>query len=785
MRNSVNQTVECTLFRTAFDTTSYTPVTLGGYFDDVVSGKYKRSVENVRALVAAGNQEGAKACKKNLSLLVAGGRMEGGRKREHLVDYSGCVVGDLDHVSGSPSELLGRAKELPYVKAGHISPSGTGLKLFVLVDSDMEHHAQAFAVVSRLLETDLPGVKVDPSGKDPNRGCFVSYDPSAFYKEASEVVNVPIGPDKADVFSEAEPRSLANYIDKFETGNPFSDGGRHSYVVKLASALNSAGFGESEVVAECLYRYAAPGFSEKEILATVSDIYRRYRSAHGSNPYRQSIGQATKKSIKSIKNLTPIPETGLSDEGATLGPDFEPGESDFPHFGKSLLADLPNLLADTLKPAVDDTEHDLMLLAALTMTSTALPGVTGLLRKEVCYAPFYTLAIGPSGSGKGCVSQVHKLVKPWQRRVFDNSFRKVEEYKVKKEAWELYKQQQRQSKVKKIPGNPPENPQPVQQMQLHVGGYTTTARLIEQLEANAPYASLLFETELESVNNTMSQDFGGYGYILNQAFHHERVSCASKTNGTFVAETPRLGMFVTGTPGMFSQLVPSTESGLYSRLLIYRIAGGSAYHGLTASDDVFQNAFYFDDLGVRMLEIAEFLEKSPTFVSFTDCQRKRLDRYFEREYYNVRVFGNEDVTSVVLRHRLIIFRIAMVLTALRKGEARVDERHRSITDNDFEIAFHIGTVCLRHSLLVSTTMKHSDTEIHFKVPTALSDLFASMPDRFKTAELLAEAGVRRLSRASVFRMLKKAQEYGLLLSLGAGYYEKTVSGKDIATSEKG
>ena len=39
MRNSVNQTVECTLFRTAFDTTSYTPVTLGGYFDDVVSGK--------------------------------------------------------------------------------------------------------------------------------------------------------------------------------------------------------------------------------------------------------------------------------------------------------------------------------------------------------------------------------------------------------------------------------------------------------------------------------------------------------------------------------------------------------------------------------------------------------------------------------------------------------------------------------------------------------------------------------------------------------------------------
>ena len=157
----------------------------------------------------------------------------------------------------------------------------------------------------------------------------------------------------------------------------------------------------------------------------------------------------------------------------------------------------------------------------------------------------------------------------------------------------------------------------------------------------------------------MQLRMSGYGYILNQAFHHERVSCASKTNGTFLAENPKLGMFVTGTPGMFSQLVPSTESGLYSRLLIYRIAGGGAYRGLTSSDNDPANASYFDELGGRMQAIAEFLDKSPTFVSFTDRQRKKLDRYFEREYYNVRVFGNDDITSVVLRHRLIIFRIAI------------------------------------------------------------------------------------------------------------------------------
>ena len=305
MRNPINQDVECTLFRTAFDTLSYTPSALSSYFADVVNGKYKQPVENVRALVASGRQEEASACKKNLPLLVAGGRMEGGRKREHLAGYSGCVTGDLDHVPGSPAELLARARELPYVKAGHISPSGTGLKLFVLVDSDMEHHEQAFAVVSRLLEADLPGTKVDPSGKDPNRGCFVSYDPTAFYKEVAEVVNIPVAPDQTDVFTQAEPRSLSNYIDKFEMNNPFTDGYRHSYVVRLASALNSAGFSQAEVTAECLYRYTAPGFGEKEILTTVADIYRRYRTAHGSKNWCPPTAPDGLPSVTSVKSVTP------------------------------------------------------------------------------------------------------------------------------------------------------------------------------------------------------------------------------------------------------------------------------------------------------------------------------------------------------------------------------------------------------------------------------------------------------------------------------------------------
>ena len=709
----------------------------------------------------------------------------GGRKLEHMVRYSGCICIDLDDVLLPPEQILSQAVQLGYVKAGHISPSHTGNKLFVLVDSDQEHHLQAFEQVRAMIEKDLPGVTVDISGKDANRGCFASYDPDAFYKEVAEVVHVPqetvpVAKKAPAVRASSYPdNSLSNYIDKFEANNPFAGGGRHSFVLKLASALNSAGFDENEVMAECLRRYVEPGFAEKEIRGIVSDVYRRYRSSHGSNPWCTPTASTGQKSLTSVTSLTPISENPTTEGESPLGFDIDPDEVGLPHFDRAVIDRFPGLLSDVLKVAADDREYDLMLLSSLTVLSTIMPGVSGMLKKQLYKPPFYTLIIGPSGSGKGCINVVRKLADPWQDYIFDISKAKVKEYEEQKELSDNYKAQVRAAKGKKPVGLPPEEPVPVCQKRLHMSGYTTTARMIEQLDVNSPYASFLYETELESVNNTIMQDFGGYSYVLNQAFQHERIGCSSKTNGTSFIEFPELGFLATGTPGMLLKLIPSTESGLYSRLLIYRITGRADYQPLTSVDGTMCSVRYFERLGQRVLDMAVHLEKSPTFVVFSDKQRKRLDRYFEREYNNVRVFGNDDVASVVLRHRLIIFRIAMTLTGIRKGETKGTAEEIEILDDDFDIAFHIGTRCLSHSLLVSTSLKHSDTNQRHKLPDAQVDLFDVMPDEFKTSDIIDEAGVRGISRSSVFRMLKKAQEYSLVVLVSTGYYRKTEKGKNV------
>ena len=709
----------------------------------------------------------------------------GGRKLEHMVRYSGCICIDLDDVLLPPEQILSQAAQLGYVKAGHISPSHTGNKLFVLVDSDQEHHLQAFEQVRAMIEKDLPGVTVDISGKDANRGCFASYDPDAFYKEVAEVVHVPqetvpVAKKAPAVRASSYPdNSLSNYIDKFEANNPFAGGGRHSFVLKLASALNSAGFDENEVMAECLRRYVEPGFAEKEIRGIVADVYRRYRSSHGSNPWCPPTASTGQKSLTSVTSLTPISENPTTEGESPLGFDIDPDEVGLPHFDRVVIDRFPGLLSDVLKVAADDREYDLMLLSSLTVLSTVMSGVSGMLKKQLYKPPFYTLIIGPSGSGKGCINVVRKLADPWQDYIFDISKAKVKEYEEQKELSDNYKAQVRAAKGKKPVGLPPEEPVPVCQKRLHMSGYTTTARMIEQLDVNSPYASFLYETELESVNNTIMQDFGGYSYVLNQAFQHERIGCSSKTNGTSFIEFPELGFLATGTPGMLLKLIPSTESGLYSRLLIYRITGRADYQPLTSVDDTMCSVRYFERLGQRVLDMAVHLEKSPTFVVFSDKQRKRLDRYFEREYNNVRVFGNDDVASVVLRHRLIIFRIAMTLTGIRKGETKGTAEEIEILDDDFDIAFHIGTRCLSHSLLVSTSLKYSDTNQRHKLPDAQVDLFDVMPDEFKTSDIIDEAGVRGISRSSVFRMLKKAQEYSLVVLVSTGYYRKTEKGKNV------
>src|SRR5690606_39195613 len=83
----------------------------------------------------------------------------------------------IKHVKKSAIKCL-------YSFAVFISPSGTGLKILVKVDTDKDMHDVAFEQVKNHYES-LLGVDIDQSGKDVSRLCFISYDPELYYNPES------------------------------------------------------------------------------------------------------------------------------------------------------------------------------------------------------------------------------------------------------------------------------------------------------------------------------------------------------------------------------------------------------------------------------------------------------------------------------------------------------------------------------------------------------------------------------------------------------------------------
>lgn len=782
----IQKEVEGTCFDSAFQTGSASLMTLNQYIGKVKSGEYARPIAYLRGLIKAGKKDEADAYKKKLPLYVAGGVMEGGRKLEHMVRYSACMVIDIDDSPIPVLELLRRAAELSYVKAGHVSPSGTGVKLFIMVDSDLKNHNLAFGVVKHRVEVDLPGVKVDVSGKDPNRGCFAGHDPNAFYKEESEAIEIPVAdpePQAASGHSSGSVCSgtrLSNYIDKYEQSNTFVAGNRHSYLVKLSSVLNNAGFSLYDAVSECVRRYGSADFPAAEVETTVNDIYRRYSASHGSCAFHPDGTSSVPKSAKSAKSATPFPKMAQKDAEYGECGDIELDNTLLPCFDENIYDHLPPLLTDILKCAYSRTDRDILLISSLTLLSSVSPGVKGSLGEHDYTPAFYSIITGGSGSGKGRIAALQRMLEPWQQYIYDNSRHQVEEYEELQEAYDNYKMHKRQKQTSKQPLGPaPSKPKVVKQRNLALTGNVTQARLVELLEANYPYTSCMVDTEMETVLSMFSQDFGKYNDVLNKSYHHEPVGSSTKSSGSFMVKRPNLALLLSGTPAMLPRLIPSTENGLFSRILMYRIPGSGTYRPLTSADDSPAASEYFESWGQRVLDIGVFLDNSPTWVKFSDAQRKRLDRFFEREYYNVRSFGNEDMESTVLRYRLAIFRIGMQLTALRKGESGCSERVWTISDDDFATAFHLGKVCLQHAYVVATSLQSASSEVHFRFPHHLRNLFVSLLDSFKRIDVVKEANVREISESTVDKFLRKLQKNDLIISEGNGYYRKTERGKQV------
>jgi VirE N-terminal domain. len=128
--------------------------------------------------------------KKDLPAVTWSGRFSY-RASGKLLQHSGLLCADLDSLGPELETVRKKLKASPHLFALFLSPTGNGLKAVFRVPADASQHSGTFRAVEAHVKQ-LTGVRIDESGKDVSRLCFMSYEPQLYHNpNATELDPLP------------------------------------------------------------------------------------------------------------------------------------------------------------------------------------------------------------------------------------------------------------------------------------------------------------------------------------------------------------------------------------------------------------------------------------------------------------------------------------------------------------------------------------------------------------------------------------------------------------------
>jgi len=314
---SKNKMASCTIFRNfAFPVENKALIVISNW---IASDKFKTEISEIQSLFADGKAYEAQEKKKKLLAFTPSATFTDKRLFTHIDKYSGFVHLDFDKLE---AELLETAFQfialIPYTALCFRSPSGRGLKVFVEVNTDMEHHEQAYAQVMQFYEKET-GLKADEKCKDITRLCFMSHD-LKLYKNLNpqkfEVIvspNVQTSPIKQSpphlgelegVKEEAlnEVNEEVNYepilhdcIRFTEQMKTYTEGSRNDFIYLFASNCNRKGIPEQFALQFAQAKY---DLSSREMISSFRSAY-----SHHNTEFAKFANSAIPQSTE---QLTPI-----------------------------------------------------------------------------------------------------------------------------------------------------------------------------------------------------------------------------------------------------------------------------------------------------------------------------------------------------------------------------------------------------------------------------------------------------------------------------------------------
>lgn len=766
----------CSFYFSVFDEHAV-DMTLEEFVKLLRGERWKVQVEEYQRLKASGRETEAKKLKRKLAALVIAGRCDGSHAETNLKQWSGDAMLDVDKCNGRVSEFLQVLKDTPWVKAAWRSVSYDGLKLVVRVEAEsVDEYRMAYALVAWHV-AQLLAFPCDMSCKNPTRPCFASYDPEAFFRPDTEVFPwrrfVTEHPDRVgEILAELKVKTpagasgppvaasgmLHTFFNEFLEQNPFVDGKKNEFLLKLGRIARYKGVGEEELArlkTLAVERLAGMGCAAGDIPPRIDSGYRYADMNKGS-------GTPASRAHKAQGSPMRYSEPNEGEEEAELEKlEADKLRREVPCLPDELFDRLPDFLKRGLTHVRNKRERDILLLSMITNISGCLPGVRMNYGGMVYSADLYLVALAGSGRGKG-VMQLAAILPAAIQEYYDELNRKDErEYRQKLLKWNL--EERLAAQEKRVPDLDQCPEMPVERI-LKVAPNISKSQLILALEAGGAVGLVMNASELDMISSAMHQEYGKHDDVMRAASQHEEVSSYFKTDHRLVVVSdPHLALCASGTPAQLHKFISSLENGMYSRVAFYVGQAHWEYKSANPGKARLDMRAYFKGMGEELLRMFIFLSGSPTEVVFTEEQWKEHTERFRTYLREVVAEDDDSPGAIVLRHGLMMSRIAMVLTALRKCEPQWNTSEWECSDEDFHTAMQIVDVLLEHSLLLSTSMDDTAGRIRpVKAFFKLRPVLKKMPREFTYSELMAAANEAGLPTASVKRYLLRLVYYQIV-----------------------
>ncbi|RZK31867.1 MAG: DUF3987 domain-containing protein, partial [Hymenobacter sp.] len=123
---------------------------------------------------------------------------------------------------------------------------------------------------------------------------------------------------------------------------------------------------------------------------------------------------------------------------------------------------------------------------------------------------------------------------------------------------------------------------------------------------------------------------------------------------------------------------------------------------------------HFKQLSYKVYNMVKFLQMGDTIITLSKEQWQQLNTQCSIWLQDITTFTGEDAASIVKRLGLVLYRIAMLLTTLRKYEHGEASETAECSDVDFNTAFQLVEIYLQHSILMFNNLPRQQENNNFQ-----------------------------------------------------------------------